>query len=122
MGQLVQFIKTRFDVKHFFSELCSHNQGPLEYHCRLAIHVLLRYSNSTPGVGPVYKSASPVVLFVTSDAAFGLLSDGRSSGASLFSIGPSNALFAVIAKPLPACQRFVSYDGGISFRWSGVPK
>ena len=57
--------------------------------------------NFTPGVGPVCKSASPVVLSVTSDAAFGLLSDGRSSGASLFSFGPSNALFAVIAKPLP---------------------
>jgi hypothetical protein len=99
-GKLVQFLKTRFDVKHYVSELCSHNQSPLEYHYRGAIHVL-RYLHSTPGVGPVYKSASPVVLSVTSDAAFGLLSNGRSSGASLFSIGPSNAPFAVIAKPLP---------------------
>ena len=99
-GKLVQFLKTRFDVKHYVSELCSHNQGPLEYHYRLAIYVL-RYLHSTPGVGPVYNSASLVILSVTSDAAFGLLSDGRRSGASLFSIRPSNALFAVIAKALP---------------------
>ena len=46
-------------------------------------------------------SDSPVVLSVTSDASFGLLSGGRSAGASLFSIGCSNAPFAVIAKPLP---------------------
>ena len=32
MGKLVQFLKTRFDVKPFVSELCSHNQASLEYH------------------------------------------------------------------------------------------
>jgi hypothetical protein len=99
-GKLVQFLKTRFDVKHYVSELCSHNQAPIENHYRLAIHVL-RYLHSTPGVGPLYMSNSPVVLSVISDASFGLLSGGRSAGASLFSIGCSNAPFAVIAKPLP---------------------
>ena len=47
------------------------------------------------------KTDSGVVLSVSTDAAFGLLSSGRSSGASLFTIGPHNAPFAIIAKALP---------------------
>ena len=100
MGKLVQFLKTRFDVKPFVSELCSHNQAPLECHYRQAIHIL-RYLGLSPGVGPLFKADSGVVLSVTTDAAFGLLSGSRSSGASLFTVGPNNAPFAVIAKALP---------------------
>jgi hypothetical protein len=31
-GKLVQFVKTKFDVKHYLSELCSHNQA--QFFCR----------------------------------------------------------------------------------------
>ena len=96
----MQFLKTRFDVKHFVSELCSHNHDPLEYHYRQALHIL-RYLVSSPGIGPLFKTDSGVVLSVSTDAAFSLLSGGHSSGASLFTIGPHNAPFAVIAKTLP---------------------
>jgi hypothetical protein len=33
-GKLVQLLKTRFDVEHYVSELCSHNHAPLMYHYR----------------------------------------------------------------------------------------
>ena len=61
LGKLVQFLKTRFDVKPFVSELCSHNHAPLEYHYRQAIHIL-RYLVSSPGIGPLFKTDSGVVL------------------------------------------------------------
>ena len=120
LGKLVQFLKTRFDVKPFVSELCSHNQTPLEYHYRQAIHIL-RYLVSSPGVGPLFKADSGVVLSVTTDAAFGLLSGGRSSGASLFTVGPNNAPFAVIAKALPTialCPMTAEYlSAGVACQW-----
>ena len=52
-----------------------------------------------PCVNPLPLLYFPSLLMLR--LASCLLSDGRRSGASLFSIGPSNALFAVIAKPLP---------------------
>ena len=95
-GMLVQFLKTRHDIRLFVSYLCSFNSSPLEYHYRLAI-LLLRYLHSTPGVGCLFKSCGGV-LCATSDAAFGLYPDGRSSGAHILSIGPDNAPFACSAK------------------------
>jgi hypothetical protein len=96
MGKLVQFCKTRHEIRLAVSYLCSFNVSPLEGHYRRAIH-LLRYLASTPGMGCVFCS-SLVELIVFSDAAFGVFLDGLSSTANIFCIGVSNAPFAVTAK------------------------
>jgi len=96
MGKLVQFCKTRHEIRLAVSYLCSFNVSPLEGHYRRAIH-LLRYLASTPGVGCVFSS-SLVDFIVFSDAAFEVFLDGLSTTSNLFCIGASNAPFAVIAK------------------------
>jgi len=96
MGKLVQFCKTRHEIRLAVSYLCSFNTVPLEGHYRRAIH-LLRYLASTPGMGCVYFSLV-VELVVFSDAAFGVFLDGLSSTANLYCIGASNAPFAATAK------------------------
>ena len=53
-GKLVQFLKTRHEIRQFVSYLCSYNASLLERHYRQAIHIL-RYLASTPGVGCVVK-------------------------------------------------------------------
>jgi hypothetical protein len=95
-GKLVQFLKTRHDVRLLISHLCSFNQSPCEGHYRRALHVL-RYLCSTPGVGCVFD-ASAVELVVYSDAAFSIFPNGLSSSANLFCIGSSNAPFAATAR------------------------
>ena len=95
-GKLVQFLKTRHDVRLLVSHLCSFNQSPCEGHYRRAIHVL-RYLHSSPGVGCVYD-ASVVELVVYSDAAFSVFHNGLSSSANLFCIGSLNAPFAATAR------------------------
>ena len=94
-GKLVQFLKTRHEIRHLVSHLCSFNQSPSEGHYRRAIHVL-RYLASTPTLGCVFDSSS-VDLVAYSDAAFHVFRDGFSSTANIFSIGPYNAPFAIIA-------------------------
>ena len=96
-GRLVQFLKTRHEVRLFVSYLCSFNHAPLEGHFRRALHVL-RYLASTPGIGPVFKS-SVIDLSVFTDAAFGVCRySGRSSTGNMFSVGRDNAPFFVTAK------------------------
>jgi len=96
MGKLVQFCKTRHEIRLAVSYLCSFNISPMEGHYRRAIH-LLRYLASTPGMGCVFFSEL-VELVIFSDAAFGIFLDGLSSTANLFCIGTFNAPFAVTAK------------------------
>jgi hypothetical protein len=95
-GMLVQFLKTRHDVRLFISYLCSYNSSPCEGHYRRALHVL-RYLHSTPGQGCVFKSCGGV-LFSSSDSAHGLFLNGKSSTAFFLSIGEHNAPFVCSAK------------------------
>ena len=95
-GKLVQFLKTRSDVRLLVSYLCSFNQVPQEGHFRRAIHVL-RYLASTPGFGPVFR-ASDVELVVFTDAAFGVFRNGYSSTGQMFCVGRRNAPFHVVAR------------------------
>jgi hypothetical protein len=109
-GKLVQFLKTRHEIRHLVSHLCSFNQSPLEGHYRRAIHVL-RYLASTPSLGCVFD-ASEVELVSFSDAAYHVFRDGFSSTANIFSIGVLNAPFAVTAHcqtdmaPCPATAEY----------------
>ena len=96
MGKIVQFCKTRHEIRLLVSYLCTFNTAPLEGHYRRAIH-LLRYLMSTPGVGCVF-CADSVELVVHTDAAFAIFREGLSSTANLFCIGPSNAPFAASAR------------------------
>ena len=96
MGKLVQFCKTRHEIRLAISYLCSYNTRPLEGHYRRAIQIL-RYLMSTPGVGGIFRSKS-VELVVFTDAAFGVFRDGLSSTANLLCIGSSSA-------PFVACGR-----------------
>jgi hypothetical protein len=98
-GMLVQFLKTRHDVRLFISYLCSYNSSPCEGHYSRALHVL-RYLYSTPGQGCVFKSCGGV-LFSSSDAAHGLFLNGKSSTAFYLSIGEHNAPFVCSAKSQP---------------------
>ena len=91
MGKLVQFCKTRHEIRLAISYLCSFNTHPLEGHYRRAIQIL-RYLLSTPGVGGIFRAKS-VELVVFTDAAFGVFRDGLSSTANLFCIGSSSAPF-----------------------------
>eukprot|EP01041_Mallomonas_annulata_P012351 gene12351-25986_t len=83
-GQLVQFLKTRHEIRPYISHLCSYNSAPMEGHYRKALHVL-RYLVSTPGQGSVFKSFSGD-LCAASDAAYGIYSGGRSSSGYLLSV------------------------------------
>ena len=95
-GKLVQFLKTRHEIHHLISHLCSFNKSPLEGHYRCAIHVL-RYLASTPDVTCVFDARS-VELGVFSDAAFNVFRGGFSSTANIFCVGSANAPFAVNAR------------------------
>jgi hypothetical protein len=96
MGKLVQFCKTRHEIRLAISYLCSFNIAPCEGHFRRAIQVL-RYLASTPGVGCVFR-ASRVELVVYTDAAFGVFREGLSSTANIFCIGASGAPFAACGR------------------------
>jgi hypothetical protein len=96
MGKLVQFCKTRHEVRLAISYLCSFNLKPQEGHFRRAIQVL-RYLASTPGIGCVFRS-SAVELVVYTDAAFGVFRDGLSSTANIFCIGALGAPFAACGR------------------------
>ena len=68
-GKLVQFLKTRHDVRLLVSYyLYSFNNAPLEGHYHRAIHVL-RYLASSPGVG-CFFSSSDLAFVVFTDSAF----------------------------------------------------
>ena len=96
-GKLVQFLKTRHDVRLLVSYLCSFNNSPLEGHYRRAIHVL-RYLASSPGIGCLYYSVD-LAFIVFTDSAFALLrSHGLSSTANIFCLGRYAAPFAAIAR------------------------
>ena len=110
-GRLVQYLKTRHEIRQFVSYLCSFNVAPLECHYRQAIH-MLRYIASTPGMGCVFRYSGDVVITAASDSACGIFPDGRSSGAHLLSIGPDNAPFICSAKaqiPVATCPMTGEY-------------
>jgi hypothetical protein len=95
-GKLVQFLKTRPDVRQFVSFLCKHNTCPCEGHLRRALHVL-RYLVSTPLQGCVFKACG-VALYAFSDASHCLFSDGCSASGYFLCIGPDNAPFLAYAR------------------------
>jgi hypothetical protein len=110
-GKLVQFLKTRHEIRQFISYLCSFNSAPLECHYRQAIHIL-RYLVSTPGMGCVFQYSGLVVITAASDSACGIFPDGRSSSAHILSIGPDNAPFACSGKaqePVATCPMTAEY-------------
>ena len=94
-GSLVQ-IKTRDEIKHFVSYLCSRNAGPDEGDYSKAIH-LLRYLYSSPGIGRVF-SADSVQLCCFADASFNNVPEGKSIGSFFLSVGPYNAPFHSVVK------------------------
>ena len=94
-GSLVQ-VKTRDEIKHFVSHLCSRNASPDEGDYAKAIH-LLRYLYSSPGLGRVF-SATSVQIYCWADASFGNLTEGRSIGSFFLSVGPDNAPFVSVVK------------------------
>ena len=96
-GSLVQ-IKSRDDIKHFVSHLCSRNASPDTGDYIKALHVL-RYLHSTPEVGRVFSSDS-LQLSCWADAAFANASEGRSIGAHFLSVGRNNAPFVSVVKLL----------------------
>ena len=96
-GSLVQ-VKTRDDVKHFVSHLCSRNASPDCGDYLKALHVL-RYLHSTSEVMRVFSSDS-LELSCWADAAYNNASDGRSIGAHFLSVGRNNAPFVSVVKLL----------------------
>jgi hypothetical protein len=94
-GSLVQ-IKTRDEIKHFVSYLCSRNSVPDEGDYSKAIH-LLRYLYSSPGIGRVF-SADSVKICCFADASFNNVPEGKSIGSFFLSVGPSNAPFHSVVK------------------------
>lgn len=96
-GCLVQ-IKTRDEIKHLISHLCSKNNLPTEGDYAKAIH-LLRYLHSTPGLGRRFQSSS-LQLVMWCDSSFDNLPNGCSIGAYFLSIGHSNAPFHSVAKSI----------------------
>ena len=110
-GKLVQFLKTRHEIRQFISYLCSFNSAPLECHYRQAIHIL-RYLVSTPGMGCVFQYSGPVVIVASSDSACGIFPDGRSSSAHIISVGSDNAPFICSGKaqdPVATCPMTAEY-------------
>ena len=97
MGKLVQFCKTRHEIRLAISYLCSFNLHPHEGHFRRAIQVL-RYLASTPGLGCVFRS-SAVTMVVYTDAAFGVFRDGLSSTANIFCIVSLELLLQRVVDP-----------------------
>ena len=95
-GHLVQMLKTRDEVRPFVSHCCSRNSTPDEGDYRKALRVL-EYLHSTPGIGRVYKAASPVIC-AHADAAFGSREGGTSAGAFFLSVGLAGAPFHSYAK------------------------
>ena len=95
-GKLVQFLKTRHDVRLLVSYLCGFNHEPLEGHYRRALHVLA-YLASTPSYGCTFYSDDLTLVFF-SDSAYGVFRDGYSSSAALYSIGRYNAPFFASAR------------------------
>jgi hypothetical protein len=96
MGKLVQFLKTRHEVRQFVSFLCSRNVSPCDGHLCRAIHVL-RYLVVLPGMGPVFKACGGV-LHAYSDASHCLFADGCSATAYFLCFGPDNAPFLCYAR------------------------
>ena len=78
-GKLVQFMKTRHDVRLFVSYLCSFNHAPLEGHFRRALHVL-RYLASTP---VMVLSSKPMLFSLLSLPILPTVSSGMVSVAPL---------------------------------------
>lgn len=111
-GKLIQFIKTRHEIRQFVSYLCSFNSNPCEVHYRQAIHIL-RYLFSSPGMGCVFHaSGEGVIISGSSDSACGIFPDGRSSNAYFLSIGLHNAPFVCSAKaqtPVATCPMTGEY-------------
>ena len=94
-GSLVQ-VKTRDDIKHFISHLCSRNAEPNEGDYSKAIH-LLRYLYSSSEIGRVFMSDS-LQLCCWGDAAYANVSEGRSAGSHFLCVGPNNAPFVSTVK------------------------
>jgi len=111
-GSLVQTLKTRYDIKHLVSHVCSLNASHNEGDYKKAINIL-RHLSSTPGTGPVYKSSS-TEMFIYSDSSFADQSDGTSGGADFQCIGEFGAPFSASAKaqsevaPNPMAAEYMS--------------
>jgi len=97
-GHLVQTLKTRDDVRHFVSFLCSKNQSPSNSDYEKAIH-LLRYLHSTPLFGRTFNSKDTSIFGYT-DSSHATLPDGRSPYAYFLCIGSHNAPFFSDARSL----------------------
>lgn len=97
-GHLVQTLKTRDDVRHFVSFLCSKNQSPTNRDYEKAIH-LLRYLHSTPLYGRTFNSKD-ATIFGFADSSHATLPDGRSPYAYFLCVGSHNAPFFSDAKSL----------------------
>ena len=109
-GKLIQFLKTRDEVRPFVSHACARNARPNEGDYAKALHIL-RYLASTPGVGRVFRASAPV-LFALADAAFVLHSNGCSAGAYFLSVGYSSAPFLTYARAqrdVAPCQMTSEY-------------
>ena len=109
-GHLIQVLKTRDDVRHFVSHLCSCNAAPTSGDYEKALH-LLRYLKSTPGMGRVFHATS-TTLCAYADAAWALHSDGTSGASFFLSVGADNAPFHTEAKAqldVATCQMTAEY-------------
>ncbi len=95
-GHLIQMLKTRDDVRHIVSHLCSKNSAPDvgDYHKAL---LLLRFLYSSRIIGRVFDSKS-TELFGHADAAFGVRDNGCSAEAFFLTVGEFNAPFMSVAR------------------------
>ena len=95
-GSLIQIVKTRDDVRHLISHLCSKNSNPTTGDYTKAIQVS-RYILSTCTLGRVYNSLT-TDIHIYCDSAFAITENGLSTTAYTLSNGPDNAPFLSYAK------------------------
>ena len=96
-GKLVQFLKTRHDVRLLVSYLCSFSNAPLEGHYLCAVPVLCHLFSSA-GVGCLFFSSELMFIVFTVSAFMHWRSHGLSSTASIFCLGRCAAPFAAFAR------------------------
>jgi hypothetical protein len=114
-GHLIQMLKTRDDVRHIVSHLCSKNSAPDvgDYHKAL---LLLRFLYSSRIIGRVFDSKS-TELFGHADAAFGVRDNGCSAEAFFLTVGEFNAPFMSVARAqedVATCPMTAEYMSGSS--------
>jgi hypothetical protein len=95
-GKMIQFLKTRDEIRPYVSHVCTRNSNPNEGDYAKAVH-LLRYLHSTPGYGRVFKASLPII-YAHADAAFGFHSNGCSAEAYFLSVGSVGAPFYTVAR------------------------